>query len=172
MSSILEKNENRKVNVDTTSSTSLVFEIGELITCISLLSSEPSGRSMKCSTEFSASKQASASLVPTVRLTHNHTHAVQVHTLQAWDEKYLLAMFDVTLAAVGSESRQQQQEEDGSSPGMRTRSSTVVLRRDWQELRALHLSLTEMLSSTSNAKVPCCLGPIIGWFVTRHGLTG
>lgn len=68
-------------------------------------------------------------------------------------------MFDVTLAVAAPE---QQQQHDGggggegggsSSPGVRMRSSTVVLRRDWQELRALHLALTELLSSSTANKV-------------------
>lgn len=68
-------------------------------------------------------------------------------------------MFDVTLslapaaaAADGGEQQQEGQQEEGggsstSSPGVRVRSSTVVLRRDFQEIRALHLALTNLLAS-------------------------
>lgn len=64
-------------------------------------------------------------------------------------------MFDVTLVVAGQQQHDGGggEEGSGSSPSVRMRSSTVVLRRDWQELRALHLALTELLSSSAANKV-------------------
>lgn len=55
-------------------------------------------------------------------------------------------MFDVTLSLAPPPEQQQQLPEEGS-PNASVRSSTVVLRRDYQEFRALHLALTSLFES-------------------------